>query len=122
MASSTINPDDPKAVAKCFSEFKEMLTLLGKLDASHNDVLLMRFLRARQYSIPLATQMFTECQEWRLKTNVDSLVESFAFPEVAQVAQIYPRFYVCVLFSFSCITLTLFLHSIKPITWGVAYI
>ena len=95
---STINPEDEQAISKCFLEFKEMLNLLGKLKESHNDVLLMRFLRARQYSIPLATQMFTECEEWREKMDVDGIVESFAYEENELVAKIYPRFYVCYLF------------------------
>jgi hypothetical protein len=94
---STINSSDEEAVAKRFSEFKEMLILLGKLkekDPVNDDVLLMRFLRARQYSIPLATQMFTECEEWREKMDVDSLVNSYTFEENELVSKIYPRCYV----------------------------
>lgn len=94
MSQAPIDPNDQAAVQKCFKEFKEMLGLLGLLNDSHNDVLLMRFLRARQYSIPLATKMFTESEEWRKKMNVESLVKDFVFPEDKLVAAIYPRFYV----------------------------
>jgi hypothetical protein len=83
---------DAKSIEKAFEHFKETLSLTGKLNSSHNDFLLMRFLRARQYNIPLALQMFQESEEWRVKMQVDKITSTFRFHEHAAVSKIYPRF------------------------------
>ena len=45
----------------------------------HNDITLLRFLRARNYEIKAALKMFMDAVEWREKEKVDKTVEEFAF-------------------------------------------
>ncbi|KAJ3304717.1 cytosolic factor, phosphatidylinositol/phosphatidylcholine transfer protein [Kappamyces sp. JEL0829] len=88
-----MSPNTQSLEEKAFSQFKEILTLTGKLNASHNDILLMRFLRARQLNVQNALKMFQESEEWRAKMNVDKIVTTFRFHEHEAVSMLYPRYY-----------------------------
>jgi CRAL/TRIO domain/CRAL/TRIO, N-terminal domain len=59
----------------------------------HDDHLLLRFLRARQFKIPAAMEMFKKWIAWRLEFKTDDILQEFDFPEYLQVRTIYPRIY-----------------------------
>ncbi|KAL2914177.1 cytosolic factor, phosphatidylinositol/phosphatidylcholine transfer protein [Polyrhizophydium stewartii] len=59
----------------------------------HDDHALLRFLRARRFDGPKAERMLLDCEAWRKEFGVEDVVQNFAFPEAAQVARVYPRFY-----------------------------
>jgi len=59
----------------------------------HDDHTLLRFLRARKFDPVKSLKMFNDCEEWREKENVNTILNDFEFPERNQVQKIYPRFY-----------------------------
>lgn len=59
----------------------------------HDDNLLLRFLRARQFKLPAAVEMFTKSQEWRKSYGTEKILQEFDFPEYLSVRTIYPRIY-----------------------------
>ncbi|KAJ3110329.1 cytosolic factor, phosphatidylinositol/phosphatidylcholine transfer protein [Phlyctochytrium bullatum] len=76
------------------AKFKEELTAEGFYDpAKHDDHLLLRFLRARKFQIPLSKKMWIECETWRKEYGTDDLRDNFEFPEYPIVKKFYPRFY-----------------------------
>ncbi|KAJ3067023.1 cytosolic factor, phosphatidylinositol/phosphatidylcholine transfer protein [Podochytrium sp. JEL0797] len=77
------------------SDLSNFKTSLGSHydPALHPDPLLSRFLRARQNNIPAATKMFTNWQEWYATTDVEDIIQNFAYPEHATVHKVYPRFF-----------------------------
>ncbi|KAI8899821.1 CRAL-TRIO domain-containing protein [Globomyces pollinis-pini] len=86
--SSTITPEESLVA------FKRNLTSKGRYDANlHDDYLLYRFLRARKYNLEKAELMFTNYLDWRIKDNVDDIVNSFSFEEESKVHALYPRYY-----------------------------
>ncbi|KAJ1536874.1 cytosolic factor, phosphatidylinositol/phosphatidylcholine transfer protein, partial [Cladochytrium tenue] len=75
-------------------DFKVILTEARLYDpATHSDHLLLRFLRARKFQIPLAFKMWQECQTWREEFGTNTIITDFDFPEYPIVKKFYPRFY-----------------------------
>jgi hypothetical protein len=54
---------------------------------------MLRFLRARKFDIPLAKQMFVECEKWRKEFNVEKIVKEFVYVEKPKVFEFYPQYY-----------------------------
>ncbi|KAJ3100879.1 cytosolic factor, phosphatidylinositol/phosphatidylcholine transfer protein [Phlyctochytrium planicorne] len=85
-----LTPEQEEILAK----FKEEITADGIYDpAKHDDHLLLRFLRARKFQIPLAKKMFAECEAWRKEYGTADLKDTFDFPEWLVCKKFYPRFY-----------------------------
>ncbi|ORZ29452.1 CRAL-TRIO domain-containing protein [Catenaria anguillulae PL171] len=59
----------------------------------HDEHLLLRFLRARKFNVPLAKTMLLNCEAWREKDKVEELARTFQFPEGDQIRALYPQYY-----------------------------
>ncbi|KAJ3363194.1 cytosolic factor, phosphatidylinositol/phosphatidylcholine transfer protein [Kappamyces sp. JEL0680] len=76
------------------AQFKSELQAEGFYDSTKNDDhQLLRFLRARQFRLPQAKEMFIGYLKWRKEYGTDTILEDFDFPEYAKCRQIYPRIY-----------------------------
>ncbi|KAF8340268.1 CRAL-TRIO domain-containing protein [Cantharellus anzutake] len=58
--------------------------------ASHTDVALLRFLRARRFDVGKAMKQFTDEENWRRKYNVDELYLNFPVDEMEASKKFYP--------------------------------
>ncbi|KAJ1499689.1 cytosolic factor, phosphatidylinositol/phosphatidylcholine transfer protein [Coelomomyces lativittatus] len=82
---------DQSAVLEAFQ-----LKLLkeNKIDVKrHDELLYLRFLRARKFDVELSKAMFLASEAWRLEFQVDQLVSDFQFPELQQIRSLYPQYY-----------------------------
>ncbi|KAJ3140079.1 cytosolic factor, phosphatidylinositol/phosphatidylcholine transfer protein [Physocladia obscura] len=61
--------------------------------AVHDDHQLLRFLRARKFDLQASKKMWTDCQIWRKENGVDTIIDTFEFPEYTAALKFYPRFY-----------------------------
>ncbi|XP_072163393.1 SEC14-like protein 2 [Diadema setosum] len=52
------------------------------LEPRHNDHLLLRFLRARRFSVKKAEAMFRQDLTWRSQNRIDTILEWYEMPEV----------------------------------------
>lgn len=59
--------------------------------ASHDDITLLRFLRARRYDVDKAQKQFSDTQAWRKQHNVDELFRTFDVNEMELARRFYPR-------------------------------
>jgi hypothetical protein len=59
----------------------------------HDTFLLLRFLKARRFDIGKTKEMLIDYENWHKESDVPGIIKSFAYPEQAKVAQLYPRFY-----------------------------
>ncbi|KAJ3197532.1 hypothetical protein HK101_002835 [Irineochytrium annulatum] len=83
-------PDQESTLA----QFKKELADEGYYDPEkHDDHLLLRFLRARKFQLPLAKQMFIACEDWRKEYGTATLRDTLEFPEYPIVKKFYPRYY-----------------------------
>ncbi|KZV98542.1 CRAL/TRIO domain-containing protein [Exidia glandulosa HHB12029] len=57
--------------------------------ASHDDGTLLRFLRARKFSLPDALQQFRETAAWRKRNNLEGLYESIDIKEFDETRRLY---------------------------------
>ncbi|GAA5867483.1 hypothetical protein JCM8547_007519 [Rhodosporidiobolus lusitaniae] len=85
---------------KTLQEFKDKLAKEGYYEpaneaegkeASHEDVELVRFLRARKFDIPSAFSQMSSAEDWRRTNKISQLYETFPLPEFEQAAALYPR-------------------------------
>ncbi|KAK7032895.1 CRAL-TRIO domain-containing protein [Favolaschia claudopus] len=75
-------------------KLKEELQKDGILvEARHDDATLLRFLRARKFDVEQSKEMFKAAEKWRKEFNVDELVKTFDFTEVAEVDKYLPQYY-----------------------------
>lgn len=75
-------------------QFKKNLAAVNAFyPESHDDHLLLRFLRARKFDLHKSQEMFLNCEKWRKEKQVDEVFKTFKFEEQAIVNQIYPRYY-----------------------------
>ncbi|BGP18165.1 hypothetical protein JCM10213_009008 [Rhodosporidiobolus nylandii] len=61
-------------------------------EASHPDVELLRFLRARKFDVPGAYAQFTSAEDWRKNEKVAELYDNFPLDEFEQARSLYPQF------------------------------
>ncbi|KAK5099054.1 cytosolic factor, phosphatidylinositol/phosphatidylcholine transfer protein [Exophiala xenobiotica] len=54
---------------------------------------LLRFLRARKFSVQMAHDMFTANEKWRKEFGTDELVHNFEYKEKPDVFKYYPQYY-----------------------------
>ena len=73
-------------------EFKSSLLKDNALTARHDDSLLLRFLSARNFSIPDAKNMLLATEEWRQKEKVEEIL-SFDFYERDRVSEFFVHSY-----------------------------
>ncbi|KAF9135686.1 cytosolic factor, phosphatidylinositol/phosphatidylcholine transfer protein [Mortierella sp. 14UC] len=75
-------------------EFKDLIKAEGFfVPERHDDHYVLRFLRARKFSIPNTHKMFVDCENWRKELQVDSLIDTFVFEEEEAVRNCYPQYY-----------------------------
>jgi CRAL/TRIO domain/CRAL/TRIO, N-terminal domain len=54
---------------------------------------LLRFLRAREYDLKKASDMYRNHLKWRAEHNVDTILKDFQFTEREHYLQVYPQGY-----------------------------
>lgn len=59
--------------------------------ASHDDITLLRFLRARRYDVDKAQKQFSDTEAWRKQHDVDELFRTFEANEMESARRFYPR-------------------------------
>ncbi|KAF8468232.1 CRAL-TRIO domain-containing protein [Kalaharituber pfeilii] len=89
-----------QAQEKAFAEFREACAekglytfedpAQGKL-ASHDDIEMIRFLRARRFVVADALKQFSDTQKWRADEKIDDLYEHFDVDEYERVRKLYPE-------------------------------
>ncbi|XP_071480707.1 SEC14-like protein 2 [Diadema antillarum] len=62
------------------AKFKDNLKDVLKPD--HDDVLLLKFLRARRFDLKKSEKMFRKTLEWRAENKIDTILDWFKVPEV----------------------------------------
>ncbi|KAG1898203.1 CRAL/TRIO domain-containing protein [Suillus fuscotomentosus] len=84
--------------AQSFEAFKAKLRNAGLYQpasndtaASHDDMTLLRFLRARRYDVDKAQKQFSDTEAWRKQHNVDELFRTFEANEMESARRFYPR-------------------------------
>ncbi|GAA0150699.1 hypothetical protein LIER_09580 [Lithospermum erythrorhizon] len=76
------------------NELRQKLLDRDLLPARHDEYhTLLRFLRARDFNIEKAIQMWEEMLNWRREYGADTMLEGFRFDEVEEVVQYYPQGY-----------------------------
>ena len=58
-----------------------------------DDFFLLRFLRARKFSLENTKKMFMDFLQWRIDFKTDELIEKHEFNEYLPLQKLYPRFY-----------------------------
>lgn len=77
-----------------FEQFKQNLVqaqLYTSEPASHSDVTLLRFLRARRFDPVKAQKQFSDTERWRKEKGLDRLYETFDESEFEDARRFYPR-------------------------------
>ncbi|GAA5918708.1 hypothetical protein JCM1841_006253 [Sporobolomyces salmonicolor] len=89
-----LTPDQERAL----EEFKARLEKEGFYTpakdgtaTSHDDVTLVRFLRARKFDPAGAFAQFTSAEKWRKENNVDELYDTFDVAEFREAQKLYPQ-------------------------------
>ncbi|TGO31626.1 hypothetical protein BHYA_0473g00010 [Botrytis hyacinthi] len=59
--------------------------------ASHEDATLLRFLRARRFTVVDALKQFSETEEWRKENELDQLYESIDLEHYEETRRLYPQ-------------------------------
>mmetsp|Transcript_34179 Transcript_34179/g.61636 ORF Transcript_34179/g.61636 Transcript_34179/m.61636 type:complete len:272 (-) Transcript_34179:466-1281(-) len=82
--------DSQKGVCK---QFEKILKENNLLVEGQDDFTLFRFLKARNWNIAKATEMYANMAKWRKEKNIDQLYDTFRFDEEPQILKHYPHFF-----------------------------
>ncbi|KAJ6448881.1 CRAL-TRIO domain-containing protein [Mycena sanguinolenta] len=85
-----LTPAQEEALAKISEEIRAEGVYV---EARHDDATLLRFLRARKFDVSQAKEMLIASEKWRKEFDVDELVKTFDFTEVAEVDKYLPQYY-----------------------------
>ena len=66
--------------------------VLPNLD-NHDDLFLLRFLRARKFDLEKTMEMFKKFLQWRIDMKVDELRESYEMENLIAIKKLYPHGY-----------------------------
>ena len=66
--------------------------VLPNLD-NHDDLFLLRFLRARKFDLEKTMEMFKKFLQWRIDMKVDELSESYEMENLIAIKKLYPHGY-----------------------------
>ncbi|KAF4988736.1 hypothetical protein FDECE_14947 [Fusarium decemcellulare] len=84
-----------QAQEDAFTRFKEVLEERGLWKrgppASHDDPLLLRYLRARRWVVEDAYQQFKDTEEWRKANDLDVLYNTIELSAYEQSRRLYPQ-------------------------------
>lgn len=58
-----------------------------------DDATLLRFLRARQFDVGRALEMYVACEKWRKEFGTNTILGDFEYPEREEVLKMYPKYY-----------------------------
>jgi len=78
------SPRSKQAIAMFRAKLREHFSELP------DDMTLLRFLRARQLDLELATTMYMNHRHWRTSFETDTIIWDYDFPERDRVLQVYP--------------------------------
>ncbi|PIA58244.1 hypothetical protein AQUCO_00500292v1 [Aquilegia coerulea] len=79
---------------RAVTEFRHKLIAQDSLPPKHDEYqALLRFLKAREFNIDKAVQMWEDMLQWRKEYGTDSILEDFEFEELEDVLQYYPQGY-----------------------------
>lgn len=70
-----------------------MILLTKGYEDRTDDATLLRFLRARKFDVPLAQEMWENCEKWRKEFGTNTILEDFWYKEKKEVAKLYPQYY-----------------------------
>ncbi|KAH7143740.1 CRAL-TRIO domain-containing protein [Dactylonectria macrodidyma] len=80
---------------EAFLRFKDVLVERGLLKkgppASHDDPLLLRYLRARRWNVEHAFQQFKDTEEWRVANDIEVLYSTIELDAYEQSRRLYPQ-------------------------------
>ena len=80
--------------AEAYERFRSDLEASKQLVYGVDDkYTLLRFLKARQWDVEKAKLMYNKMGTWRTEHDVDTLYETYEFPELEKVLPYYPHFY-----------------------------
>ncbi|RPB26219.1 CRAL/TRIO domain-containing protein [Terfezia boudieri ATCC MYA-4762] len=89
-----LTPDQEKA----FAEFKQLCAEKGIYTpaeagkpASHDDIFMIRFLRARRFVTADALILFSDSEEWRKAEKIDDVYDHFDVGEYEQCRKLHPQ-------------------------------
>ncbi|TFK52692.1 CRAL/TRIO domain-containing protein [Heliocybe sulcata] len=89
-----LTPDQEQAL----STFKQNLSSTGaykpgsdSTPTSHDDAILLRFLRARKFDLQKAQKQFLDAESWRKENDIENLYANFDPQEFEAAKHFYPR-------------------------------
>lgn len=73
----------------------ELQDVLPKIDAgqrdTRTDMMLLRFLRARNFEVVDSAALFRKQVEWRQTNNIDTILQRLQLPDMARMQALYPH-------------------------------
>lgn len=86
-----LTPDEEAAFAAFKTHLAEQSLYQPGPPPSHADTVLLRFLRARRWSVPDATAQFRDTEAWRRAVHIDVLYDTIDVDAYEQSRRLYPQ-------------------------------